>query len=1707
MLNTNVVLAPLHSSAKRNLARGLRLSFALSIVLILLTVPALSAVTTVTSVTSNLANGSYTVGQVVDVRVTFSLPVTYLAGTGVAQIQLETGITDRQVAYSSGTGTAELVFNYTVQATDTSPDLEYLSASALTLTGTATIKNGTTNATLTLPALNTANSLGGSKAIMIAFVPNDPYFHRDTPSEGWPGQWHLINEYDSGLDARVQGAWNRGIIGTGVTIGIIDDGFEITHPDLSGNYIAADSWDFIGNDANPSPSLVDPVDIHGTAAAGVAAARGGNGIGVTGAAPNAGFAGLRVNSTMETRRDATLYHSSGSNTNIKIKNHSYAATTPYVLTADEETALATSAAAGTIHVFAAGNERGSIGQDSNKKDLQNSPDAITVAGMGSNGIFSSFSCFGANVFVTAPSSSSGQFGITTTDLTTAAFGYNDSVDSFPNTDYTSAFGTSSCAPLVAGVMALVKQVQPNLNVRFAKHLLVRTSDVVDPTDTTTESGGGWKTNGAGYKFNQNYGFGLVNADALTQAAVLYTGVTALTTVSTGTINVAAPIPDNDPAGVSRTFNIASTTPLEEVLVTLNITHTWRGDLEAVLTSPSGTTSRLMRSYANDSGANINWTFSTNAFWGENPAGTWTLKVLDTSDYDTGTWNSYSATLRMGSLNPAPTVSTVAVQTGLTVDVTFSEAMVTAGVTTAGNYTLSGTGKGTLASNPTSVALVSGNKYRLTWTAGEMVNGGDIKITVANVQSLVGLYTIGWPNSGTHIGGGIGTPPAVSTVTVQTGLTVDVTFTEAMAAAGGVLTAGNYTVSGAGKGTLADNPDSVVLKTGNTYTLTWLAPSEMKIAGVITITVANVQDLAGNPIGATNSKNGVGSGIAPTVVLSDDHPDNIVCDANTVIITATFTEANGINETTPPKISINNGGVTSVVMTKTSNLIWTYTWNVPTTTPTPATVSISATDLAGNLNTPATGKTSYIVDNVKPTVVLTDDHPDAFVRDADTVIITATFTEANGINETTPPTITITNGGVTAAAMNRSTNLVWTYTWDVPAGSAAATVSISATDMEGNPNSPATGQTTYTIDNTAPTVLSVTSNLANGSYKVGQVVDVRVTFSEAVTYVAGTGVAQIQLETGATDRQVAYSSGSGAAVLIFNYTVQAGDASLDLEYLSTSALTLTGTASIKDTAGNNATLTLPTLYTPASLGGSKAIVIDGIAPTVLSVTSNLANGSYKAGQVVDVRVTFSENVTYAAGTGVAQIQLETGDTDRQVAYTSGSGTAVLLFNYTVQAGDASLDLEYLSTSALTLTGTATIRDAVLNNATLTLPTLYTANSLGGSKAIVIDTTAPTVLSIVRKTPLGQYYNGASVVWTVTFNETINATTVSNADFTLVDVSATITGESITSVTPTTGTAAAFDVTVNTGTSGNGTLRLDVMGTATINDVAGNDITANYTSGETYIIDKTAPTVSTVLVQTGLTVDVTFSEAMGTGVTTAGNYTVSGTGKGTLANNPNSVALVSGNKYRLTWTAGEMVDGGDITITVASAQDLAGNTIGSPNSGTHTGGGIGSTSTPVANLAALKLKAGTGETVKLTGTVTVTCKNSGLFFVGEQSYKGCIKVVGTAVVTAGAYITDLIGIVTVDGYGQYTITIGSNPVTTTTGGSVIKAVGANNKTAKTDAKLRTNLVKVWGLVAGATIDDGYGAPITVINPALGAGVVAVSGILWREGGDVVLYQNLP
>ena len=105
------------------------------------------------------------------------------------------------------------------------------------------------------------------------------------------------------------------------------------------------------------------------------------------------------------------------------------------------------------------------------------------------------------------------------------------------------------------------------------------------------------------------------------------------------------------------------------------------------------------------------------------------------------------------------------------------------------------------------------------------------------------------------------------------------------------------------------------------------------------------------------------------------------------------------------------------------------------------------------------------------------------------------------------------------------------------------------------------------------------------------------FSEVVVV---SGTPTLQLETGSSDRYASYVSGSGSNTLTFQYTVQNGDTSSDLDQIYSTALALNG-GSIADAAGNPAILTLAEPGDSGSLSDNADLVIDGVAPTGGAIT--------------------------------------------------------------------------------------------------------------------------------------------------------------------------------------------------------------------------------------------------------------------------------------------------------------------------------------------------------------------------------------------------------------------------------------------------------------------------------------------------------------------------
>lgn len=116
-----------------------------------------------------------------------------------------------------------------------------------------------------------------------------------------------------------------------------------------------------------------------------------------------------------------------------------------------------------------------------------------------------------------------------------------------------------------------------------------------------------------------------------------------------------------------------------------------------------------------------------------------------------------------------------------------------------------------------------------------------------------------------------------------------------------------------------------------------------------------------------------------------------------------------------------------------------------------------------------------------------------------------------------------------------------------------------------------------------------------------------------------------------------------------------------------------------------------------------------ASVIQGVSSNKANGSYKAGEVIDIDVNFSKEVT---SDGRVTVNLETGDTDRKCKFSISNSTTGSC-NYTVQAGDRSRDLTVKSISGA-------VTDRYGNAVTNFTP----GTNLAGNKNIVVDTVGPT-----------------------------------------------------------------------------------------------------------------------------------------------------------------------------------------------------------------------------------------------------------------------------------------------------------------------------------------------------------------------------------------------
>lgn len=489
-------------------------------------------------------------------------------------------------------------------------------------------------------------------------MPNDPLI-----SKQW--QFNPSNSAPAGADTQIENVWNYpsgpGLRGAGIRIGIVDDGIETHHEDLAPNLDSLNGWDWNGDDNDPS---AESGDDHGSACAGLAGARGNNGLGICGAAPESKLVGLRLIAgavTDQQEAEAMAWK----NNLIQIKSNSWGpndsgslleAPGPLTRAALETASTDGRGGKGTIFVWAAGNG-GDSGDNSNYDGYANSIYTIAVGAVDRLGNSPTYSERGANVMICAPAGDSpASLGVTTTDLI-GSKGYNSSPSALGG-DYSHDFeGTSSATPVVAGIVALMLEANPQLGWRDVQEILIRSALRFRPDHVT------WTANAAGISFHPSLGAGAIDAEAAVTMADGWQNLGEQTQVIQRATNLNQPIPDNDSTGITRELEITSTgIRCEHVTIKVNIIHSARGNLEIELISPSGTRNRLSELHVDTNNHYSNWTFSSVRNWGEDAGGTWKLKVTDRSSLGNtlgGTLNSVELTVYGAPFvpqNPPPQVT-------------------------------------------------------------------------------------------------------------------------------------------------------------------------------------------------------------------------------------------------------------------------------------------------------------------------------------------------------------------------------------------------------------------------------------------------------------------------------------------------------------------------------------------------------------------------------------------------------------------------------------------------------------------------------------------------------------------------------------------------------------------------------------------------------------------------------------------------------------------------------------------------------------------------------------------------------------------------------------------------------------------------------------------------------------------------------------------
>ncbi len=248
--------------------------------------------------------------------------------------------------------------------------------------------------------------------------------------------------------------------------------------------------------------------------------------------------------------------------------------------------------------------------------------------MSHRGVNFTYSVAGPNLWLCAPSGGmASPISSSTSPRIVTTTNYSRYINSFN--------GTSAAAPVVSGVVALIRSVDPALSWRDVKLILAASAQKTDSTAASWRSGASkYGSATESYSYSNKYGFGVVDASSAVALARNWTSVLPMREVSSATVAAGRTIPD-DGTIVESIVRVATDMDfVEYVYLNVDLDAPAYRHLRIKLQSPSGAVSSISRAQntycdtTSSCGFTGSYRFGIARHLGENPNGEWTLKVSD-----------------------------------------------------------------------------------------------------------------------------------------------------------------------------------------------------------------------------------------------------------------------------------------------------------------------------------------------------------------------------------------------------------------------------------------------------------------------------------------------------------------------------------------------------------------------------------------------------------------------------------------------------------------------------------------------------------------------------------------------------------------------------------------------------------------------------------------------------------------------------------------------------------------------------------------------------------------------------------------------------------------------------------------------------------------------------------------------------------------------